>query len=216
MSSTGVIHPHGFRKRRVVCFVVRHARTRRGVGEGGTVFHTVQLVSQRDREYENFGCGAASLMMLLCHHRLPMKVPSYPQLCECLWLNVEPEIKGWPRSDGKGAYESDVKRALKGMASPRPNRRHIQFSKIDDADPERALRRIVKALRIGPVMSAMEGKGFGSGEGHWIVITGDEADGLHYLDPWRRRQRDRLSRTEFCEHWSRYGFFLEHPCTCAA
>jgi hypothetical protein len=179
------------------------------------VLHSVKLISQRGRDYENFGCGAASLMMLLRHHELPIKVPFYRQLCECLWLTVDPEIKGWSRSDGKGAYESDVERALLGMASPLPDRRHIQFSKINEADPERALHRIARALKIGPVMSAMEGKGFGSGEGHWIVITGHQADKLYYLDPWPRRQKKHLSRAEFREHWSGYGFFLKHPCTCA-
>jgi hypothetical protein len=155
-------------------------------------------------------------MMLLCHHKLPVKAPSYPQLCECLWLNVDPEIKGWSRKDGRGAYESDVERALRGMASPPPKRGRIRFSKIDEPGSDAALRRIKLALRVGPVMSAMEGTGFGSGEGHWIVITGVEGDRIYYLDPWTRRQKRSLSITEFRKHWSRYGFFLKHLCLCGA
>ena len=177
------------------------------------VLHRIEFVTQRGRDHENIGCGAASLMMLLRHHELPIRVPSYSELCECLWLTVDPEIKGWHCRYGRGAYPSDVERALKGMASP--DRRHIQFSKIEDADAERALRRIGRAISLGPVMSAMKGKGFGSEEGHWIVITGHQADELHYLEPRRRRQKKCLPRAEFREHWDGCGFFLKHPCKCA-
>jgi hypothetical protein len=154
-------------------------------------------------------------MMLLRHHQLPIRVPSYRDLCECLWLTVDPEIKGWQGKWGRGAYESDVERALTGMASG--NNDHILFSKIGEEDAERAIHRIRRALNHGPIMSAMRGKGFGAGEGHWIVITGHQAGELRYLDPWLRRGDERiLSGAAFRKHWDGYGFFLKHPCTCAA
>src|SRR5262245_41267845 len=74
--------------------------------------HQVEFVSQRAYKHEDKGCGAASLMMLLKHHRLPIRTPSYRDLCECLWLTVDPEIKGWKREYGRGAYATDVERAL--------------------------------------------------------------------------------------------------------
>lgn len=78
--------------------------------------HRVEFKSQTDEENAKFGCGAAALMMLLRHHKLPVRVPSYTQLCECLWLTVDPQIKG--HSEGRGAYGSDVERALEGIISP--------------------------------------------------------------------------------------------------
>lgn len=68
--------------------------------------------------------------------------PSYSELCECLWLTVDPEIKGWLRRYGKGAYCTDVERALRGMASFRGGQ--IHFSKIEEEGAERALRRLAK------------------------------------------------------------------------
>lgn len=179
------------------------------------MLHSVEFVSQRGRDHENVACGAACLMMLLRHHEVPIRVPSYRDLCECLWLTVNPEIKGWRRRHGRGAYATDVERALHGMASP--NDDHILFSKIEEEDDERALRRLRKALNSGPIMSAMQGKGFGAGEGHWVVITGYQDGELRYLDPWLRRKDERsLSRAAFRRHSDHYGFFLKHPCTCAA
>jgi hypothetical protein len=174
--------------------------------------HLVEYKSQKDGPYEEIGCGAASLMMLLRHHVLPIRVPSYPQLCECLWLMVDPEIKGWARSNGRGAFTTDVERALRGMKSR--NSDQIQFSRIEEADPERALRLITKALKLGPVMSTMKGKGFGAGEGHWIVVTGLQDGGLQCRDPWHNKRRS-LSLVEFRKHWDGDAFFLTHPCKCA-
>ena len=152
--------------------------------------------------------------MILRHHSLPIRVPSYRDLCECLWLTVDPEIKGWDRRYGKGAYYTDVERALNGMVSTSDET--IRYSKIQ-GKADQALRHLRRALKTGPVMSAMKGKGFGAGEGHWIVITGLEDNELRYLDPWLPRRKERsLSATEFSKHWDDYGFFLKHPCTCPA
>jgi hypothetical protein len=178
--------------------------------------HKVEFFSQRGRDHENIGCGAASLMMLLRHHRLPIRVPSYRDLCECLWLTVDPEVKGWQRKWGRGAYQSDVERALNGMASS--DKDYILFSKVDEKDSERAMPRIKKGLGFGPIMSAMKGKGFGAGEGHWVVITGYQDGELRYLDPWLRHGDEKaLSSAAFRKHWDGCGFFLKLPCkrTCA-
>jgi hypothetical protein len=153
-------------------------------------------------------------MMLLRHHQLPIPVPSYRQLCECLWLTVNPEIKGWPRRYGRGAYTTDVERALTGMASRDDD--HVHFSKIEEKNAERAFHLIGKALNLGPVMSAVKGKGFGAGGGHWIVITSIQNNELRYLDPWLRRRTERsLSHIGFRKHWDEYALFLTHPCDCS-
>jgi len=96
-------------------------------------------------------------MMLLRHHVLPIRVPSYSHLCECLWLTVDPKIKGW--ANGRGAYTTDVERALRGMKSQQGHR--IQFSRIEDQSPESALHLIGKALNFGPIMCAMKGNALG-------------------------------------------------------
>jgi ABC-type bacteriocin/lantibiotic exporter with double-glycine peptidase domain len=90
----------------------------------------------------------------------------------------------------------------------------VRYSKIE-GNADHALRRLGKALESGPAMAAMNGKGFGAGEGHWIVITGHENNELRYLDPWFPRRTERsLSATEFRKHWDDFGFFLIHPCNC--
>ena len=171
--------------------------------------HAVKFFSQRGRVHESVGCGAASLMMLLRHHSPPIQIPSYRDLCECLWLTVDPEIKGHERRYGKGAYGTDVERALKGMVSTEDD-----YAKIEGT-PESALRRLRKALTSGPVMTAMKGKGFGAGEGHWIVITGLQDGEVIYLDPWlRHREKRSLSPTDFRKHWDECAFFLKHRCKC--
>jgi hypothetical protein len=167
--------------------------------------------------HREFGCGAASLMMLMRHHRehLPIPVPKYEDLCECLWLTVDPAIKGQDRKWGKGAYATDVKRALCGMTSIAKG--PIKFTQIEDADAGRALRRIRTALRFGPVMVAMRGKGFGGSEGHWVVISGYQDGEIRYLDPLLSRSgQRRLPAARFSEHWDDCGFVLRYPCGCGS
>jgi Papain-like cysteine protease AvrRpt2 len=165
------------------------------------------------RDHESNGCGAAALMMLLRHHKLPIRVPSHRDLCECLWLNVDPEIKGQEPGWGYGAYGSDVKRALEGMASVKEK---IQHNAIE-GDAKQTLGRITKALKTGPVMTAMKGRGFGGKDGHWVVITGCEDGELRYLDPQSTSGSEkRLPEAKFGSHWDYYAFFLKHPCNCAA
>jgi hypothetical protein len=65
----------------------------------------------------------------------------------------------------RGAYTSDVERALRGMKSQQGHR--IQFSRIEDQSPESALHLIGKALIFGPIMCAMKGKGLGAKDGYW-------------------------------------------------
>ena len=179
------------------------------------MLHTVEFCSQMGHPHQEFGCGAASLMMLLRHHRehLPVPLPRYGQLCECLWLTVDPAIKGYDRKWGKGAYATDVERALNGMTSV-ANRR-IKYTAINDANAGRALRRIRTALRFGPVMAAMRGKGFGGLNGHWVVITGCRNDEIRYLDPQLSGSGERcLATGKFADHWDGYGLVLKHSCRC--
>jgi hypothetical protein len=177
--------------------------------------HAVRFFSQRapKQVHRGFGCGVASLMMLLRHHRIPVPVPSYRQLCVCLWLSVPPSIKGWQQSDGMGAYWTDVERALRGMGST--NGELIKFSSITHEDPETALKSIRRALKVGPVMTGMWGRGFGGASGHWIVIVGYEKGKLLYLDPSCLRKKVlHLPAEDFPQHWASYALYLRHPCHC--
>jgi len=180
------------------------------------VLHRVEFWSQMGRRYQKIGCGAASLMMLLRHHRehLPILVPRYDDLCECLWLTVDPALKGQDRKWGKGAYAIDVQRALDGMRS---SKRRIRYATINDADAGRAIRRIRTALKFGPVMVAMRGKGFGGLGGHWVVIAGYDSHEFRYLDPQLSHAEVQcLAMAEFSEHWDGFGFVLRHSCGCAS
>jgi hypothetical protein len=178
------------------------------------VIHSVAFESQLNNEHKSSGCGAASLIMLLRHHELPIRIPSYGELCECLWLTVAPEIKGCEAKYGRGAYGTDVHRALKGMKSP--DGVGIEFSEIKGDDAKHALRRLTKALKCSPVMCAMKGRGFGGEQGHWVVIIGEKNSELHYLDPQiARREVKVVSHTNFHKHWDGCAFFLKQACKCA-
>jgi hypothetical protein len=115
------------------------------------MLHDVSFFSQVGGQNSNIGCGSASVMMLLRHHELPIRVPSYSDLCQCLWLTVDPEIKGYDRAWGRGAYVNDVEPALQGLASP--DDRHIHFQKIK-------ARAVEKALPISEFQTHWDGVGF--------------------------------------------------------
>ena len=178
--------------------------------------HAVRFFSQRapNHLHRGFGCGVAALMMLLRHHQVPVPVPSYRQLCVCLWLTVPPSIKGWPQGSGMAAYSTDVERALYGLQSPTGKK--IKFAAITDEEPEVALQSIRKALKVGPVMTGMWGRGFGGDFGHWIVVIGYQNGELLYLDPWcLRKQVRHLPAQDFPQHWASYALYFRHPCNCA-
>ena len=73
--------------------------------------HKVPFVSQLENVFPKFGCGIASLMILLQFHNESRRIPSYERLATDLRADKLPSEKGyrWYADKwGKGAYIDDV------------------------------------------------------------------------------------------------------------
>lgn len=127
----------------------------------------MEHVSQKKKRYADYGCGVASLMMLL--KQAQQKSPSYAELAEKLRITECVTDKWGDQYEdcGKGAYPADITKYLKDVGIP--------FLQIHDPDnvgeePKNrkfgSLKLLIHIVEFAPVMI---GEVF-EDVGHWVVL----------------------------------------------
>jgi len=165
-----------------------------------------RFVSQIGKVNENTGCGVASTMMILRNVCESKNLPTYKELAECLWVNVNPEIKGFNKGYGKGVDFDDVVMFLKRVSSVYD----FHYHKLEKSN---YINKLKNVLHNYPVMAAMENdvNGRWSG-GHWIVLYGYGKSVIQYLDPQykssNRLHDETMSIEEFSKLWSGYAVWV--------
>lgn len=123
--------------------------------------------------HEDFGCGVASLMMILKYINFK-PLPSWIELCEDLNLTKKPTSRGYKQEDPAiGLYPEDLFKYV--ITNNLPFRMHF----FDDEWQE--------SLRIAPIMVLLDGllEEFPN-DGHWVVVTTLDEGIFSYLDPWEK------------------------------
>lgn len=158
--------------------------------------HAIDFVSQRGQPCADSSCGIACISMLLQHAGIRPR-PDYHRLIHALRLHA----RGPHGEPAPAIYPADVASFLR--------RRRIPFRSIH-GDGHKALRRILVALKRGPVMAMARGNEWGN-EDHWIILVGEERGMLVYLDPWYRptqRFCRRMTAPHFATLWRESAFSL--------
>jgi uncharacterized protein YvpB len=151
-------------------------------------------VSQLENILPDYGCGVASLMMLLKFHCRHRQNPNYETLAEELRAGKLPSEKGysWYSDDlGRGAYIDDIMHWLsqKGFVFAASNRKSRRSERV-----------LLRLLSDAPAMVGMEWHEVG----HWVVLVGFDEDNVSMLDPLRRsngRFRRRIGLSRFFDQW---------------
>lgn len=149
-------------------------------GTASTTGEYMEHVSQKNNSHADYGCGVASLMMLLKHAQLK-QVPPYDKLAKELRI-TECVTKKWGdqyEDHGKGAYPGDITRYLKNVGIP--------FLQIHDPynvgenlknRKSGSFKLLIHIAEFAPVMIGE----LYENAGHWVVLCKDGKKFMRY-DP---------------------------------
>lgn len=158
------------------------------------ICQNVPFISQQSQnQFQDIGCGAACLMMMLKFHKLEMGL-SFLELCNELKLNVDPIKKGYPNNQPLGCYPEDIHRFL--FNRNYLYRTHFYKNEFYDA-----------LENSGPIMIMIAaGTELGHEEGHWILLIGIEDEKFIYLDPWQCETENNfqmvIDQKQFFGNWT--------------
>lgn len=160
-------------------------------------------MTQRRRPHAQYGCGIASLLMLLKHAQSSFKI-SYQELARRLRID-EPVIDRWDNQYedvGYGAYPADITLFLK--------EENIPFIQLHNAkSTPNGFNFLVQLASIGPVMVGMEGTEWGE-SGHWIVVAPNDKNSFTSFDPYKKvdeEYRVIISKKDLLKDWD--GFAVQ-------
>jgi len=154
----------------------------------------VPFVSQLGRGWrsQRYGCGVASLMMLLEYHDELAPPQCYNTLARELGAYIAPEEKGLRDRRGLGVYRRDVEKWLRSKEVP---------CKIWVRRPRKNSREPFDVASALPVMAEMNGMRWDKC-GHWIVCVRASAHKVYYLDPDDETGEIRsIPRSDFSKDW---------------
>jgi len=132
----------------------------------------MEFISQLARRHAAYGCGVASLLMLLRNRDAEFSV-TYTELADQLEIDkpVRNKWRNQYEDSGPGAYPADITRFLKNEGIP--------FLQIHDSPA--SSEHLMLLVKKAPLMIGMNwGK-----EGHWVVLQKEYRNGYRYLDPYK-------------------------------
>ncbi len=158
----------------------------------------MEFVSQRGRRHADYGCGVASLLMLLKHSRPSVKI-SYQDLARRLRIDKPVKARWGDQYEdaGYGAYPADITLFLKEEG--------IAFIQLHDTKlTPKCANSLEQLVSIGPVMMGMD---WGE-SGHWIVVIQREGNDFTYFDPYNKVDEGHIiSKKDLLNDWD--GFAVQ-------